>query len=198
MSAARPRPAPRAAALRAARSSAACSSSRVGTAVTSQPAPLAEPAAPFYEPQLERGGGDSGGDDDLPPNGGDGTGWSGDGGSSSDGDDGAGVEWAHPLGVLLRGVRGRLAADPNFALKLGIECGLDACIIVGVNRAARGDRFLQEIDFTLCQLAISLLSDFAVSCLLDIRSSMCRGSFHSAPCAGAALDAGSPRLAGRH
>lgn len=78
----------------------------------------------------------------------------------------SGGTWFHPLALLLNGVRGRLEADPYFAHKLLIECGLDAAIIVSVNVMARKERFLKELEFTLCQLAISLFSDFAIVYLL--------------------------------
>ena len=71
-----------------------------------------------------------------------------------------------PLALLLRGVRGRLEADPYFTTKLLIECGLDAAIITGANIAARKERFLRELEFTFCHLAISLLSDFGLVYLL--------------------------------
>lgn len=81
---------------------------------------------------------------------------------------------------LIRGMRSRLAADPYFGHKLLVECGLDAMIIVGVNWAARKDRFVAELEFTLCQLAISLLSDFALVYLLApsaLRSAAAVGSW---------------------
>ncbi len=71
-----------------------------------------------------------------------------------------------PLALLLRGVRGRLEADPYFGTKLLIECGLDAAIITGANLAARRERFWRELEFTFCHLAISLLSDFGLVYLL--------------------------------
>ena len=71
-----------------------------------------------------------------------------------------------PLALLLRGVRGRLEADPYFGTKLLIECGLDAAIITGANLAARKERFWRELEFTFCHLAISLLSDFGLVYLL--------------------------------
>lgn len=71
-----------------------------------------------------------------------------------------------PLALLLRGVRGRLEADPYFGTKLLIECGLDAAIITGANMAARKERFWRELEFTFCHLAISLLSDFGLVYLL--------------------------------
>ena len=71
-----------------------------------------------------------------------------------------------PLAMLLRGVRGRLEADPYFGTKLLIECGLDAAIITGANMAARKERFWRELEFTFCHLAISLLSDFGLVYLL--------------------------------
>ncbi len=74
--------------------------------------------------------------------------------------------WTDPLGFFLHGLRGKLAADPFFTQKLLVECGLDAAIIIGVNIAARRERFLPEIEFTFCQLAVSLLSDFALVYLL--------------------------------
>jgi hypothetical protein len=74
--------------------------------------------------------------------------------------------WHGVFTFLLRGIQGRLQADPFFAHKLAVECGLDAAIIIGVNFAARRERFFPELEFTLCQLAISLLSDFALVYLL--------------------------------
>ena len=71
-----------------------------------------------------------------------------------------------PLALLLRGVRGRLEADPYFGTKLLIECGLDAAIITGANIIARKERFWRELEFTFCHLAISLLSDFGLVYLL--------------------------------
>lgn len=87
---------------------------------------------------------------------------------------------------LLRGVRGRLEADPFFGHKLLVECGLDALIILGVNWEARRERFLPEIEFTLCQLAISLLSDFALVYLLapSTRRSIAQKSTFRAALAG--------------
>jgi hypothetical protein len=70
------------------------------------------------------------------------------------------------LALLLRGIRGRLEADPYFGTKLLIECGLDAAIITGANMAARKERFWRELEFTFCHLAISLLSDFGLVYLL--------------------------------
>lgn len=107
--------------------------------------------------------------------GGDGNGSSppqdGDGGR---GDDGRGDDPAHPapayiekaMNFLIQGLKGRLEADPYFGHKLLVECGLDAVIIVGVNWMARKERFLAELEFTMCQLAISLSSDFALVYLL--------------------------------
>lgn len=86
--------------------------------------------------------------------------------------------WPNLFAILLRGVRSRFQADPYFGHKLAVECGLDAAIIVGVNYNARRDRFFPELEFTLCQLAISLLSDFALVYLLapsSIRSSVVAG-----------------------
>ena len=70
------------------------------------------------------------------------------------------------MNFLIQGLKGRLEADPYFGHKLLVECGLDAIIIVGVNWMARRERFLAELEFTLCQLAISLSSDFALVYLL--------------------------------
>lgn len=50
--------------------------------------------------------------------------------------------------------------------KLLIECGLDLSIILGVNAASRGSRFLSEIEFVASQAAVSLLNDFALVYLL--------------------------------
>lgn len=110
-----------------------------------------------YMASTEVDGGNGGGT--IPPSD-DGHRW-GDSGDSSPG--GVGMD---PLALLLRGVRGRLEADPYFATKLVIECGLDAAIITGANIAARKERFLKELEFTFCHLAISLLSDFAIVYLL--------------------------------
>ncbi len=98
----------------------------------------------------------------LPP---DGPGDDNDGSNEDDENDPEPLS-SHPLSILLRGLRGRLAADPFFTQKLLVECGLDAAIIVGVNMAARQERFFPEIEFTFCQLAVSLLSDFALVYLL--------------------------------
>lgn len=106
-------------------------------------------------PALDNGSGGSA----LPPEGPGGKG-DGDGGEPSP------SSFPHPLSFLLCGLRGRLAADPFFTQKLLVECGLDAAIIIGVNFAARRERFLAELEFTCCQLAISLLSDFALVYLL--------------------------------
>lgn len=107
-------------------------------------------------PFLDNGGN---GGSALPP---EGPGDKGDG----DGGEPSPSSFPHPLSFLLCGLRGRLAADPFFTQKLLVECGLDAAIIIGVNWAARRDRFLAELEFTCCQLAISLLSDFALVYLL--------------------------------
>ena len=90
--------------------------------------------------------------------------------------------FSDPVALLLRGIRGRLAADPFFVQKLLVECGLDATIIIGVNISARKDRFLPEIEFTACQLAVSLLSDFALVYLLapsTLRSAAAAGSLRA-------------------
>ncbi|KAL4528661.1 hypothetical protein Ndes2526B_g07228 [Nannochloris sp. 'desiccata'] len=108
----------------------------------------------------DNGDGDNGAA--LPP---DGPGDDNDGNHGDDEDDPK-PSSSHPLSLLLRGLRGRLAADPFFTQKLLVECGLDAAIIVSVNIAARQERFLPEIEFTFCQLAVSLLSDFALVYLL--------------------------------
>lgn len=108
---------------------------------------------------LDMGG--SGGGRDPPGNDDDGHNSNGDGSS-----DPAGNDWFNPIAMLVRGIKGRLAADPFFGHKLFVEMGLDAIIITGVNWSARKERFLPEIEFTMCQLAISLLSDFALVYLL--------------------------------
>jgi len=105
---------------------------------------------------------DSGDGDNGPP---DGPGGDDDGNNGDDENDPMATS-PHPLSFLLRGLRGKLAADPYFTQKLLVECGLDAAIIVGVNVAARQERFLAEIEFTCCQLAVALLSDFAIVYLL--------------------------------
>lgn len=117
----------------------------------------------------------AGGPGAAPPPDGPGDGRWGDGGSGG----GDPSPPSNPLSFLLRGVRGRLAADPFFGQKLLVELGLDAAIIVGVNWAAKRDRFLPEIEFTACQLAVSLLSDFALVYLLapsTLRSAAAAGS----------------------
>lgn len=99
-------------------------------------------------------------------NGGDGN--SG-GGSGNGGSSGAPFSRDNATNIfllLVNGVKDRITADPDFTYKLLVECGLDAAIILGVNYNLRGEDFLAEIDFTLCQLAISLLSDFALVYLL--------------------------------
>jgi len=63
-------------------------------------------------------------------------------------------------------VTARSRADPHFFFKLVAECGNDAVIIVGVNMAARGSRFLHEIEFVLCHLTVSLLCDVALVSML--------------------------------
>jgi Protein RETICULATA-related len=113
----------------------------------------------------------------LPP---DGPGNDDNSSSGDDGDNDPMPSLSNPLSFLLRGLRGRLAADPFFTQKLLVECGLDAAIIVGVNLAARQERFFPEIEFTFCQLAVSLLSDFALVYLLApsiYRSAAAPGSF---------------------
>jgi len=70
---------------------------------------------------------------------------------------------------LAAGVRARAAADPAFAYKLAVECGLDAAIIVCVNAGARGwdwRRLGGDAEFVLSQVAVSLLNDFALVYLL--------------------------------
>ena len=104
--------------------------------------------------------GGQGGSDGPPTNNDDGNRRWGDGEPPSSG------KRLGPLALLLRGVRGRLEADPYFGTKLLIECGLDAAIITGANMAARKERFWRELEFTFCHLAISLLSDFGLVYLL--------------------------------
>lgn len=87
-------------------------------------------------------------------------------GGSGGGDGGKSNGLTGMLMFLLRGIRSRIQADPHFGHKLAVECGLDTAIIVGVNYNKRRERFLPELEFTLCQLAISLLSDFALVYLL--------------------------------
>jgi hypothetical protein len=55
-------------------------------------------------------------------------------------------------------VLARIAADKDFLYKLSVECGLDAIIIASVNYAARGDNFLNELEFVLCQARSSAIS----------------------------------------
>jgi hypothetical protein len=93
------------------------------------------------------------------------------GGGGGEGGGGAPAARGGPLALLSLGVAERLSADPFFLHKLGVECGLDAAIIVGINLAARRERFAAELDLTLCHLAISLLSDFALVYLLAPRAS---------------------------
>ena len=119
---------------------------------------ISMPAAREFMASTDVGGSDGGG---APPKDGNDR-WEGSGNDPSP-SGGAGF---YPLALLIRGVRGRLEADPYFANKLMIECGLDAAIITGVNIMARKERFLKELEFTFCQLAISLLSDFAIVYLL--------------------------------
>lgn len=111
-----------------------------------------------YMASTDIGGNDNGG---APPHGGDGK-WDGPGGDPSP----SGGTGIHPLALLIHGIRGKLAADPYFVQKLMTECGLDAAIIIGVNAMGRRERFFRELEFTLCQLAVSLLSDFAIVYLL--------------------------------
>lgn len=68
--------------------------------------------------------------------------------------------------MLARGLQGRLLADPGFAYKMAVQLGLDAAIIVGVNYWGGRAKFWREIEFTICQLSISLMSDFALVYLL--------------------------------
>ena len=93
-------------------------------------------------------------------------------GDGRSGDDGHGSEEdaALPLhgylAFMVSGLKSRMKADPDFSYKLFVECALDAIIVFCVNFSVRGDKFMPEIDLTLCQLAISLLSDFALVYLL--------------------------------
>ena len=74
----------------------------------------------------------------------------------------------HPSLVL--GVRARVAADPDFAFKIAVECGLDAAIILGVNAAARGlSSLVTDADLVASQVAVSLLNYCALVYLLAPR-----------------------------
>ena len=89
--------------------------------------------------------------------------WGGGGG-------GGGGAGGGPVSAVVAAVAGyvtaRSRADPHFFFKLVAECGNDAVIIVGVNMAARGSRFLHEIEFVLCHLTVSLLCDVALVSML--------------------------------
>ena len=133
------------------------------------------PLLPPQDPPSTLDDGGAGGSSGPPPSNGDDR-WDGGAGGSG------GESPSHPFSFLLRGLRGRLAADPYFGHKLLVECGLDAIIIVGVNYSVRRERFFPEVEFTFCQLAISLLSDFALVYLLapsTLRSAAAGGSLRA-------------------
>ncbi|KAK9807036.1 hypothetical protein WJX72_011423 [[Myrmecia] bisecta] len=112
-------------------------------------------------PETGGGGGNGGRRNRKPPQGGNDAGSDGEGFFLSyEG------ETLNPFSRLASGVKGRLEADPEFAFKLLVECGLDAAIIISVNLGARGERFFKECEFVLCQLCVSLLNDFALVYLL--------------------------------
>ena len=46
-------------------------------------------------------------------------------------------------------IRARLLADPRLATVLGIECGVGCLSTLAAEKAARGDKFRQELDFVL-------------------------------------------------
>ena len=92
---------------------------------------------------------------------------------------------------LAAGVRARAAADPAFAYKLAVECGLDAAIILCVNAGARGwdaRKLGAEAEFVLSQVAVSLLNDFALVYLLAPTTAA--GAVMTAAAAAAAVPAG--------
>ena len=53
---------------------------------------------------------------------------------------------------LPMGLAQRMAADPSFLFKLGVECSLDAAIILAVNLTTRRDKFLSQLEFVGCQV----------------------------------------------
>lgn len=108
-----------------------------------------------YNPLVDSGSGNNG-----PPNNDDHRDWNGDGKNEPSN------SIFNPFSLIVLGIQGRIQADPFFLHKLFIECALDALIIISVNMGVRGERFIAESEFTLCQLAISLFSDFALVYLL--------------------------------
>ena len=60
-----------------------------------------------------------------------------------------------------------MEADPSFAYKLCVECGLDAAIILSVNLATRKDKFLSQLEFVGCQarMGTALTVRIASHCL---------------------------------
>lgn len=112
--------------------------------------------------------------DHVAPGGGSGSGSGGRGGRDRWGNGGSGgggsPSGRNPIAALAAGVGGyfasRAKADPDFWFKILAECGNDAVIIVAVNATARGKRFLQEIEFVLCHLTVSLLCDVALVSML--------------------------------
>jgi hypothetical protein len=97
----------------------------------------------------------------------------------------------HPHTSLAAGVRARAAADPAFAYKLAVECGLDAAIILGVNASARSwslPRLAADAEFVLSQVAVSLLNDFALVYLLA--PTVAPGAAAAVAAAAAAANAG--------
>ncbi len=50
---------------------------------------------------------------------------------------------------MVEGAKARMAADPNFLFKLGVEVGMDEVITAGVNVAARGNPLTWTPDVAL-------------------------------------------------
>lgn len=107
---------------------------------------------------LDSGGGDG---KDGVGGGGSGNGW-----GPGDGDSDERPSSFNPIALFLAGVKARTTADPNFPFKICMELFNDASIIFAVNFIARGDRFWKEIQFVLCQAAVSLMNDTALVYLL--------------------------------
>lgn len=111
--------------------------------------------------ELSSGGGDGKGGDGKGGAGGGGGGWdAGDEGSENR------PSGFNPLALFLAGFKARTAADPNFPFKICLELLNDLTIILTVNFLARGERFFKEIQFVLCQAAVSLLNDTTLVYLL--------------------------------
>ena len=71
------------------------------------------------------------------------------------------------LGALAAGLSARLAADPNFTFKLGMECLNDAIMISCVNLNDKGFKgYLNSLDFIIAQTTVSLMNDSTLVFLL--------------------------------